>query len=176
MIRRPPRSTLFPYTTLFRSTRQREAGNKMKILIGYDGSEGADLGVEGLRRAGLPPRDVEALVVTVAEVWLPPPPGDEVSDDTFPLQIPEGVKRMRERAARLVEQAAGLAARGAECVRRVFPQWAVGHEAQGGSPAFELLRRADEWQAQLIVVGSHGHKALGRFVRGTASQKRLTEA
>src|SRR3712207_8368903 len=68
MIRRPPRSTLFPYTTLFRSTRQREAGNKMKILIGYDGSEGADLGIEGLRRAGLPPRDVEALVVTVAEV------------------------------------------------------------------------------------------------------------
>src|SRR5256885_12807899 len=26
MIRRPPRSTLFPYTTLFRSQRKREAG------------------------------------------------------------------------------------------------------------------------------------------------------
>jgi hypothetical protein len=77
----------------------------MKILIGYDGSEGADVGIEGLRRAGLPARAVEALVVTVAEVWLPPPPGDEVLDDTFPLQIPEGVKRMRARAARLVEQA-----------------------------------------------------------------------
>jgi hypothetical protein len=38
----------------------------MKILIGYDGSEGADVGLEGSRRAGLPPRDVEALVVTVA--------------------------------------------------------------------------------------------------------------
>ena len=94
----------------------------MKILIGYDGSESADVGIEGLRRAGLPPRDVEALVVTVAEVWLPPPPGDEVLDDTFPLQIPEGVKRMRERAARLVGQAEALAERGAECVRRVFPQ------------------------------------------------------
>ena len=148
----------------------------MKILIGYDGSEGADVGIEGLRRAGLPPQDVEALVVTVAEVWLPPPPGDEVMDDTFPLQIPEGVKRMRERAARLVEQAEALAERGAERVRRVFPQWAVGHEAQSGSPAFELLRRADEWQPQLIVVGSHGHTALGRFVLGSVSQKVLTEA
>lgn len=68
------------------------AGKKMKVLIGYDGSEGADLGVEGLRRAGLPPQAVEALVVTVAEVWLPPPPGDEVMDDAFPLQIPEGVR------------------------------------------------------------------------------------
>jgi len=42
----------------------------MKILIGYDGSEGADLGIEGLQRARLPQRDVEALVVTVSEVWL----------------------------------------------------------------------------------------------------------
>src|SRR2546430_15788969 len=35
MIRRPPRSTLFPYTTLFRS-----ADRKMRIEVGY-GLEGA---------------------------------------------------------------------------------------------------------------------------------------
>jgi nucleotide-binding universal stress UspA family protein len=151
-------------------------GKTVKILIGYDGSEGADLGVEGLRRAGLPPQDVEALVVTVAEVWLPPPPGVELLDETFPLKIPEGVKRMRARVARLVEQAEALAERGAERVRRIFPRWAVGHEARGGSPAFELLRRADEWQPLLIVVGSHGHTALGRFVLGSVSQKVLMEA
>src|SRR5690242_21669720 len=29
MIRRPPRSTLFPYTTLFRSHRQQRAGNDL---------------------------------------------------------------------------------------------------------------------------------------------------
>jgi len=81
--------------------------------------------------------------------------------------MPEGVKRMRARAARLVEQAEALAAREAERVRRVFPRWAVGHEAQGGSPAFELLRRADEWHPRLVVVGSHGHTALGRFVLGS---------
>src|SRR2546429_3809315 len=31
MIRRPPRSTLFPYTTLFRSQRLRRAGNERRI-------------------------------------------------------------------------------------------------------------------------------------------------
>src|SRR5690348_18147247 len=31
MIRRPPRSTLFPYTTLFRSTRTREIGIRMAL-------------------------------------------------------------------------------------------------------------------------------------------------
>ena len=148
----------------------------MKLLIGYDGSGGADLGIDGLRRAGLPPRDVEALVVSVAEVWLPPPPHDEVVDDTFPFKIPAGVKHMRARAEHLVEQARALAERGAERVRRVFPQWTVGHEAQTGSAAFELLNRADEWQPQLIVVGSHGLTTLGRFVLGSVSQKVLTEA
>src|SRR5690554_7334188 len=50
MIRRPPRSTLFPYTTLFRSAGARAS------LGGRDG-----VGVEGVRRCGRPcagrPRD-----------------------------------------------------------------------------------------------------------------------
>src|SRR3954464_12304107 len=34
MIRRPPRSTLFPYTTLFRSTREpREAVRKVRVAV-----------------------------------------------------------------------------------------------------------------------------------------------
>ena len=40
----------------------------MKILIAYDGSEGADTGIDGLQRAGLPTQGTEALVVSVAEV------------------------------------------------------------------------------------------------------------
>src|SRR2546427_3770311 len=39
MIRRPPRSTLFPYTTLFRSTLELEKGASVRgaALIGADG-------------------------------------------------------------------------------------------------------------------------------------------
>src|SRR2546430_6005094 len=33
MIRRPPRSTLFPYTTLFRSTRRRTVGNSTALPV-----------------------------------------------------------------------------------------------------------------------------------------------
>src|SRR3712207_7869600 len=33
MIRRPPRSTLFPYTTLFRSERVRELGDRLAQLL-----------------------------------------------------------------------------------------------------------------------------------------------
>ena len=147
----------------------------MKILIAYDGSQSADTGIDGLQRAGLPTQNVEALVVSVAEVWLPPP-GDEVIDETLPFQVSAGVKRARERAARIVGQAQALAERGGERVRRIFPQWTVSQEAAHGSPAFELLNRAGEWRPQLIVVGSRGHTALGRFVLGSVSQKVLTEA
>src|SRR2546427_13201495 len=40
MIRRPPRSTLFPYTTLFRSTGIEEAG----FSIGHAGNQQVDVG------------------------------------------------------------------------------------------------------------------------------------
>src|SRR3712207_3466817 len=46
MIRRPPRSTLFPYTTLFRADRGVEVGD------GLDGLEGAE-GVPGLEGGAL---------------------------------------------------------------------------------------------------------------------------
>src|SRR5688572_31118021 len=41
MIRRPPRSTLFPYTTLFRSVEQ--VGDEAGVLVHDAGPEGHDL-------------------------------------------------------------------------------------------------------------------------------------
>jgi nucleotide-binding universal stress UspA family protein len=75
-----------------------------------------------------------------------------------------------------MQQAQEAAQRGSKQVQAIFPAWTVSAEAQNGSPAFELLNRAEQWQANLIVVGSHGHTALSRFVLGSVSQKILTEA
>ena len=145
----------------------------MKILIAYDGSESADKGIDDLSRAGLPV-EVDALVVSVAEVWLPPPRGE--FDDTFPLQISAGLKRARAHAAQIVKEAQELASSSGKRVKQIFPGWRVNHEATNGSPAHELLNLAREWKPDLIVVGSHGRTALGRFVLGSVSQKVLTEA
>ena len=145
----------------------------MKVLIAYDGSVSADKGIDSLSRAGLPV-DVDALVVSVAEVWLPPPPGE--FDDTFPFQIPAGLKRAREHAAQVVTEAQELASVGSKRVRQMFPRWTVHQKVAVGSPAHEVLNLAREWEPGLIVVGSHGRSALGRFVLGSVSQKVLTEA
>lgn len=149
---------------------------EMKILIAYDGSDSADTAIAGLQRAGLPADTVEALVISVGEVWLPPPPRDEVVEDTFPLQVPPGLKHARERAAQVMEEAEQLGERGSKRVQKIFPGWNVRHEARNGSPGFEVLNSAGEWKPDLIVVGSHGRTALGRFVLGSVSQKVLTEA
>src|SRR3712207_8017359 len=64
MIRRPPRSTLFPYTTLFRSERQpqQRAGEReldrglRRQQFGGDRGQGRQVGVDGERDATRRPR------------------------------------------------------------------------------------------------------------------------
>src|SRR3712207_6911378 len=53
MIRRPPRSTLFPYTTLFRSQRVGEVPGKNNALPGVPGAEDEEHSYDG----GKPNRD-----------------------------------------------------------------------------------------------------------------------
>src|SRR2546430_10531344 len=49
MIRRPPRSTLFPYTTLFRSVKGASCDSDEAVLVAILG-DGLGLGVRGLDR------------------------------------------------------------------------------------------------------------------------------
>jgi nucleotide-binding universal stress UspA family protein len=148
---------------------------KMKILIAYDGSECADAALEDLKSAGLP-KTAEAIVMTLADVFLPPPINEEV-DNTFPMYVPAGVRRAHERAEREVKKAESMAKRASEQIKQSFPEWCVRHSALADSPTWALVRTADEWQADLIVVGAHGHSDLGgRLILGSVSQRVLYEA
>lgn len=145
----------------------------MKILIGYDGSECADAAIGDLRRAGLP-ENAEAQVLTVAEVWLPPPdPGEGAGSAK---RVDSIIAPIYAKARRAVEQAESLANRGRSRVSALFPRWTVTSSASYGSPAWELVFAADKWQPDLVIVGSHGHSALGRFVLGSVSQVVLNES
>ena len=144
----------------------------MKIIIGYDGSECADAAIDDLRRAGLPEK-AEAQVLTVAEVWLPPPDPSETKSDAAVDAI---VGPMHAKARRAVDEAQNVANRGRARVSTLFPSWNVSGTGTYGSPAWELVFAADRWQPDLVVVGSHGHSALGRFVLGSVSQVVLNEA
>lgn len=147
----------------------------MKILIGYDGSDCADAALEDLERAGLP-ATAEAYVLTVADVFVPPPINEEI-DNTFPMYVPEGVKRAHKRAKCKLEEAEAMAKRAADKIKQTFPEWQVRHEAVAESPAWAIIRTADQWKPDLIVVGAHGHSVLGgRLILGSISQRVLYEA
>jgi nucleotide-binding universal stress UspA family protein len=146
----------------------------MKILIAYDGSESADEVLEDLRHAGLP-ADGEALVMSVADVFVPPPIDEAV--DTVPMYMPEGIRRAHERARQKLDQVADLARRAGEQIVSIFPGWRVSHHAEADSPAWALIRRADAWKPDLILMGARGHSVFGgRLILGSISQRVLYEA
>lgn len=149
----------------------------MRLLIAYDGSASADSALDDLTHAGLPATG-EALVITIAETWLPPPPPSaaEIVEMAAQAKGPLGLERKYMAASQAVIDAGKLAARAAERFQANFPRWKVNHEAVWGSATFELFSQAEEFKADLILVGSHGRSALGRFFLGSISQWLLNEA
>jgi nucleotide-binding universal stress UspA family protein len=151
--------------------------NRVKILIGYDGSECAEAALDDLERAGLPV-NVEAHVLSVAEVWLPPPPPtiEEVVTQTAELKVPADLKRLYARTSAALKETQERVKQARSRLKTLFPKWDVCAKAEAGSPAWELILSAGQLKPDLIVVGSHGRSALGRFVLGSVSQKVLAEA
>ncbi len=152
--------------------------DKMKILIAYDGSSCADAALDDLRRVGLPRSGVEAMVISIAEVWLPPPPpsSHEVVEAARESQSPAELQKKYAKALREEEEARAFSLRTEQRLQKNFPEWEIFAEATTGSPAWEIILKADQWKPDLIIVGSQGRSALGRLVLGSVSQKVLTEA
>ncbi len=151
----------------------------MKVLIGYDGSRSSDKALDDLQKAGLREAGVEALIMSVAEVWMPPPRstnGDGFSEEDYPKIVNEWSQARLRAAESLIHEAETLSLHAKERVLAAHPDWKVSSTAAHGSPAWEILARADEFKPDLIVVGSQGRNAISRILLGSISQKVLTEA
>lgn len=139
--------------------------DRMKLLIAYDGSECADAAIDGLLRAGLP-EEAEAFVLTVSEMGLAvPPPSIGMVETSFSSAIQDAT-----------EEALRIAQTGLDRVKTLFPRWEVTAEGRFGSPGPEILEKAVEFNADLIVIGSHGRSAVGRLVFGSVSTQVVTQA
>lgn len=137
---------------------------RIKILIGYDGSACAEIMLADLLRAGLP-RKADVVVLSVSEELIPAPAS--IGGVTTPFPAVE---------FRAEQEALTLARSARAVLKPLFPDWHIHTAVATGSPASALLQKADEWQPELLVVGSHGRTALGRFFFGSVSQKVLHEA
>lgn len=144
----------------------------MKILVAYDGSSCSDAAIDDLVQAGLP-LSGQALAMSVSEVWLAPPDTEDRDVDPY---LEELGRHYHEKGKAALAKADELALRAAKRLKAVLPGWDIKAEASWGSPAWEILSKAEEFDADLIVVGSHGQSAISRLILGSISQKVLTEA
>jgi len=145
----------------------------MKLLIGYDGSSHADSAIADLRHAGLP-EQVEALVMSVADLPFGFPGAEHLPSDAVPSS---GVMwAARSFASEALVSARQLARDGMATVHRLFPAWRVSADSVADSPHKGLVERAEHWQADLVLVGTQGRGAIGRFVLGSVSQNVLSQA
>lgn len=149
----------------------------MRILIAYDGSDHARAALEDLQRAGLP-AEGEALVISVADVLVSP----SVSIKEFAgtaltsRRVTSAILQAQTQASKALEEARGFASEAKQIFQAHFPAWDVRAEPMTGTPTWELIQKADVWGADLIVVGSQGRSALGRFFLGSVSKKVAIEA
>jgi len=154
---------------------------RMKVLIAYDGSDNAQLVLTELRRAGLP--DIaEAVVLSVADVEMPTVPDYAVSMTSANDRLNsvlrareqafyDVVLRERNKAFLAVSDARQLALQASEQLKAAFPAWQVGAEAYADSPASAIIKKAEDWGADLIVVGRQGRSGLGDDTQGSVSRK-----
>lgn len=143
-----------------------------KILIAYDGSECANAALEDLKKAGLP-KKTEALVVTIADVFAPE---GEFSKEPIPRLVAAQVKRSWEQAQHKVKDAKRVAEKAAQKLKTTFPTWNIKVEAFADSPSWGVIKKAQVWKADLVVVGARGLHSTGRLALGSLSQIVATQA
>jgi len=150
---------------------------RVKILIGYDGSSDADAAIEDLVHAGLP-HDAEAMIVSL---WDSPTATAFANHDVIERAM------VGERAMSIVDQAnlqvseeskqvSELVLNSDMRLRSIFPSWRVRGAILEGNPPVELIKKAEKWHADLIVVGSQGRSAIGRMIMGSVSLEVATDA
>jgi nucleotide-binding universal stress UspA family protein len=145
----------------------------MKLLIGYDGSDCANAALDDLDRAGLP-EVAEVVILCVADVFLPPDSG--AKEEAVPLWLTARINQARAHTMKAVEEARATAEHARSRVQSDHPGWRIQAEACADSPGWGIIKRAGQWQADLVTVGAHGHsETLGLFL-GSISQRVLHDS
>jgi nucleotide-binding universal stress UspA family protein len=134
----------------------------MKIVLAIDGSKFSDAATHAVIAQAIP-GEAEVRVVHVVNLMNNPFP--EMT--AFDAEIEHAPNEQREPAEALVGATAELLrARGLTVTTAV--EW--------GDPKSKIINAAEEWHADLIVLGSHGRKGLERFLLGSVSEAVMLHA
>lgn len=126
----------------------------MKILIATDGSKYSNAAVDECCRMIFDPERDEVQVVSVYENAYP------ITAEPFAMSQ-EYYEKLDETVRNI---AAGYADQVKKTVSERFPNAKLTTEILHGAPDQQIIERAKEWNADLIVVGSHGRGFWGRLL------------
>ncbi len=133
---------------------------KMKVLFATDGGKQCDAAVESIRRLALVDGD-EIKVISVVDMALP------MAIDIYGGFLPdtsEFEKTARENAEKIVSETTEKLKTFADSGKVT-----ISTDVLFGSPDSRIVETAEEWQANLIVVGSHGYSRWERLLLGSVS-------
>ena len=134
----------------------------MKILLAVDGSSGSDDAVKEVAQRPWP-NPSTVCIICVIRPFVPPA-------NEFVLAAATMVD-IRQQQTRAAEQ---LTTKARELL--AAPGLSVQTTIREGDPRTEIVSEADDWTADLIVVGSHGRTGLQRMVLGGVAQSVVAHA
>jgi len=130
----------------------------MRVLLAVDGSPHSHIAVEEVAER-LWPEGTSVEVLTVIHAAAP-----LAIDPAFVLAAAH--VQQTEEQRHLASAVVGSAA---EKIREKAPHLVVTTKVVEGSPKDAIVEQAREWDADLIVVGSHGYGRLKRMVLGSVA-------
>jgi nucleotide-binding universal stress UspA family protein len=132
----------------------------MKILFATDGGKQCDAAVEAIHRLALGDGD-EIKVISVVDMALP------MAIDIYGGFLPdtsEFEKTARENATKILAETSEKLKAFTDAGKIT-----ISTDVLFGSPDSRIVETAEEWQADLIVVGSHGYSRWERLLLGSVS-------
>ncbi len=138
----------------------------MKILLATDGSAFSDAAVEEIARRPWPEAS-ELKIIYVIEPFVPPTTDTWVLPSNYYDQLIEAAEsQARDAVGKAAERFSTIAG---EKLR-------ITTDLINGNPKQVIVEEAENWGADLIVVGSHGYKGLTKFLLGSVSQAVVSHA
>jgi nucleotide-binding universal stress UspA family protein len=139
----------------------------MKILIATDGSEFSKDAIEKCCKM-ISMQKASIRIVSVVEPVTP------MAAEPFAISA----EYMRETQDALLKQAEAFVADAGNLVEEKTQSFSIdlSSRVMVGNPARAVVEEAQDWSADLIVVGSHGYGFWGRMVIGSVSQAVINHA
>lgn len=129
----------------------------MKVLIATDGSVYSDAAVKSVASREWP-KDSEFKVLSILEHSSL----ESITAGEFAFKLDEIREEVRQMMQEIASSAAELLSK---------KDLKVSYLVREGLPAQEILEEAKEWEADLIVVGTHGRKGISKFLLGSVAQR-----